>query len=168
MPAVSLTLADLTPFAPDLTEAKANAMIADALALAEQAAPCLGDAELDPKKAAAAKAVLRGAILRWNESGQGGRSQVSETDTVGPFQRQYAESFDTTKPRRSLFWPSEIEQLQKICATDGGGRSAWGYDTAGGSSLQHAETCAINLGATFCDCGAVLTGSGPLWGNDGG
>lgn len=160
MPAVSLTLADLTPFAPDLTEGKANIMIADALALAEEAASCLGDAELDPKKAAAAKAILRGAILRWNESGQGGRKEV--TDTAGPF--QHAEAFDTTKPRRSLFWPSEIAQLQKICKDDASTRSAWGYDTAGSSGVVHADICAINLGATYCSCGTVYNGgAGPLY-----
>lgn len=163
MPAVSITLDDLTPFAPDLDEPKANLMIADALALAELAAPCIGEADLTAKKAAAAKAILRSAILRWNDGGSGGRTQVS--DTVGAF--QHSESFDTTKPRRSLFWPSEIAELQKICQGDASsGRNAWGYDTAGSSALQHSTTCAINLGATFCDCGAVLTGSEPLWGND--
>lgn len=160
MPAVSLTLADLTPFAPDLTEAKANMMIIDALALAEEAAACIGDSELDSKKAAAAKAILRGAILRWNESGQGGRKEV--TDIAGPFQR--AEAFDTTKPRRSLFWPSEIAALQKICKDESASRTAWGYDTAGGGGPIHADICAINLGASYCSCGTVYNGgAGPLW-----
>jgi hypothetical protein len=157
---VSLALADLTPFAPDLDASKANLMIADALALAEEAAPCIGAEDLDPKKAAAAKAILRGAILRWNESGQGGRSQV--TDIVGPF--QHAEAFDTTKPRRSLFWPSEIVQLQKICTDEAASRKAWGYDTAGGNGPLHADICAINLGASYCSCGTVYNGgAGPLW-----
>ena len=55
MPGVSISLSDLTPFAPDLAEAKANAMIEDAMALAVEAAPCLDNDDLDPKKAAAAK-----------------------------------------------------------------------------------------------------------------
>lgn len=160
MPTVLITLADLAPFAPDLTEVKANAMIADALALAEASAPCLGDEELDPKKAAAAKAILRGAILRWNESGQGGRSQV--TDTAGVF--QHSEAFDTTKPRRSLFFPSEIAQLQKICQDAASTRSAWGYDTAGSCGPLHADICAINFGASYCSCGTVYNGgAGPLY-----
>ncbi len=154
-----LTPADLVPFVPDIDPGKAQEMIDDVLALAGLAAPCLDDEGLDPKKAAAAKAILRGAVLRWNEAGQGGRTQV--TSTALGF--QHSESFDNSTPRRSLLWPSEIAQLQKICAT-GGGRRAWSYDTAGGGGLQHAETCAINLGASFCDCGAILTGSGPLWG----
>ena len=160
--AVVLTPADLAPFA-DITEDKAQAMIDDVLALAGEAAPCLTDPDLDPAKAAAAKAILRGAVLRWNEAGQGGRTQV--TDTAGVF--QHSESFDNSTPRRPLLWPSEIAALQKICTT-GGGRKAWSYDTAGGSSLQHAQTCAINLGATYCDCGAIYTGGGPLWGDDDG
>lgn len=154
-----LTPADLVPFVPDIDPGKAQEMITDVLALAGLAAPCLDDENLDPKKAAAAKAILRGAVLRWNEAGQGGRTQV--TNTALGF--QHSESFDNSTPRRSLLWPSEIAQLQKICAT-GGGRSAWSYDTAGGGGLQHAQTCAINLGASFCDCGAIYTGSGPLWG----
>lgn len=154
-----LTPADLVPFVPDIDPGKAQEMITDVLALAGLAAPCLDDENLDPKKAAAAKAILRGAVLRWNEAGQGGRTQV--TNTALGF--QHSESFDNSTPRRSLLWPSEIAQLQKICAA-GGGRSAWSYDTAGGGGLQHAQTCAINLGASFCDCGAIYTGSGPLWG----
>lgn len=163
MPGVSISLSDLTPFAPDLAEAKANAMIEDAMALAVEAAPCLDNDDLDPKKAAAAKAVLRGAILRWNESGQGGRGQV--TNVAGPF--QHAEVFDTTKPRRSMFWPSEIAQLQKICADAGSTRSAWAYDTAGRCGAAHADVCSSNLGANFCSCGADIAGI-PLWENDGG
>lgn len=155
-----LTPADLAPFA-DIDAAKAQAMIEDALALAGEAAPCLDDEDLDPKKRAAAKAILRTAVLRWNESGQGGRKQV--TDTAGVF--QHSEVYDNSQPRRSLLWPSEITRLQKLCS-DGGGRQPWSYDTAGGSSLRHADTCAVNLGATFCDCGAVYTGAGPLWGAD--
>ncbi|WP_396903043.1 hypothetical protein [Mycolicibacterium sp.] len=154
-----ITPADLAPFAPDLDAGKAQAMIDDAVALAVVAAPCLDSDDLDEKKVAAAKAILRGAVLRWNEAGQGGRTQV--TNTALGF--QHSESFDNSTPRRSLFWPSEIAQLQKICAT-GGGRSAWSYDTAGGGGLQHADTCAINLGATYCDCGAIYTGAGPLFG----
>lgn len=154
-----LTPADLVPFVPDIDQAKAQEMITDVLALAGLAAPCLDDENLAPAKAAAAKAILRGAVLRWNEAGQGGRTQV--TNVALGF--QHSESFDNSTPRRSLLWPSEIAQLQKIC-TSGGGRSAWSYDTAGGAGLQHGDTCAINLGATYCDCGAIYTGAGPLYG----
>ncbi|WP_308289829.1 hypothetical protein [Mycolicibacterium mageritense] len=152
-----LTPADLEPFG-EIDPDKAQAMIDDVMGLAILSAPCLAEDNLAPAKAKAAKAILRGAVLRWNEAGQGGRTQV--TDIAGPF--QHSEAFDNSTPRRSLLWPSEIAQLQKIC-TGGGDRKAWSYDTAGGSGPQHADTCAINLGATFCDCGAILTGAGPLW-----
>lgn len=155
-----LSPVDLAPFA-EIDQAKAQAMIDDVLALAGLAAPCLDDENLDPKKAKAAKAVLRGVVLRWNDSGPSGR-RTSDAETVGPF--QFSETIDNTA-RRSLLWPSEITQLQEICSeeTDKHAR-AWSYDTAGGSSIQHADTCAVNLGATFCDCGAIYTGAGPLWG----
>ncbi|MGA5542705.1 hypothetical protein ACPCIR_12705 [Mycobacterium sp. NPDC051198] len=155
--------ADLVQFVPDIDMGKAQEMCADVLALAGLAAPCLDDENLDPKKAAAAKAILRGAVLRWNEAGEGGRTQV--VDRTGPF--EHSESFDNSTPRRSTrLWPTEITDLQAICAGDGGGRKAWGYDTAGSGGIQHGDTCAINLGATFCDCGAIYTGAGggPLWG----
>lgn len=152
---------DLSAFA-DIAEAKAKEMCEDAIALAGLSAPCLDAADLDPKKAREAKAILRGAVLRWNEAGQGGRTQVSET--TGP--HQYTETFDAPSPRRHLLWPSEIADLQKICAK-GGTRAAWSYDTAGGSGMRHADTCAINLGATFCDCGTIYNGGdGPLWDTD--
>lgn len=156
---LTLTPADLTPFAT-IETAKAEAMIADAIALAEQAAPCLGADNLDAKKAAAAKAILRGAILRWNESGQGGRTQIN--DTAGPF--SHTEAFDNSQPRRTLFWPSEIEHLQKLCREPGG--TAWGYDTAPAGVITHADICAAHFGANYCSCGAILAGGEPLWENN--
>ena len=123
---------DLTPFA-DIDETKAEAMIADAVAQAILVAPCLAhdvdlgpddsDAELDEHQRAAVKSILRGAILRWNDSGSGAFTQQQ----AGPF----GVTVDTRQQRRSRFWPSEIEQLEKICAAVGGGESgAFSIDTA--------------------------------------
>lgn len=95
---------DLEPFA-DIDPVKAQAMIDDAVAMALRVAPCL--AADDFAYADAAKAILRGAILRWNDSGSGALSQQG----AGPFQVTY----DTRQERRSLFWPSEIDQLQDLC-----------------------------------------------------
>lgn len=106
MPAVSLTPADLTPFAA-IQEDKAEAMIADALALAARIAPCILTDEFT--FAAAAKAILRGAVLRWNESGTGALTQQS----AGPF----AQTLDTRTTRRGMFWPNEIVDLQELCKT---------------------------------------------------
>ena len=150
MPAVELSPADLEPFA-SIDPVKAQAMIDDALAMAELVAPCITTAEF--AHAGAAKAVLRGAILRWHDAGTGAVS----SQAAGPFQQ----TLDTRQPRRAMFWPSEIEQLQKMCqAADTGG--AWSYDSVGCLLPQHADICALHFGADYCSCGAVLAGA-PLW-----
>jgi hypothetical protein len=140
VPAVVITNEDLAPFA-DIPDAKAAAMIEDALAMAAQVAPCILDDAFTG--GAAAKAVLRGAILRWNDSGSGALS----AETTGPF----SVTMDTRTPRRSLFC-SDTE--------DGG---AFSVDTALTSTVLHATTCALNFGAQYCSCGAVLTGNLPLY-----
>lgn len=156
-----LTRDDLEPFAA-IEVAKADAMIADAEALAITVAPCLGDPEVDltDPQTAAVKAVLRSAILRWNEAGTG----ALQMQVAGPFSVQQ----DTRQTRRSLFWPSEIEQLQAVCLAatgDGGGGGAFAVDTVA-TGVNHAETCALVFGANYCDCGASLAGV-PLWGGTG-
>lgn len=151
---VSIRPSDLAPFAI-IDQDKAEAMIADALAMARLIAPCIDSEEFAHPDAA--KAIIRGAILRWHDAGSGGRTQV--TDTVGPF--AHSESYQQPA-RRALFWPSEIDQLKKLCA-DSSSSSAWGYDTVGCGSPQHAEVCSANFGANHCSCGAILTGAEPLW-----
>lgn len=117
MPAVVITPEDLYPFA-DIPEAKAQAMIADAIAMAARVAPCI--IEDDFTYSAAAKAIIRSAILRRNDSGSGAVSQVG----AGSFQQ----SFDNRQPHRGLFWPSEIEDLQGLCSSTPRGR-AYEVDT---------------------------------------
>ncbi|QDP43637.1 head-to-tail adaptor [Gordonia phage PhorbesPhlower] len=152
MPAVSLTPEDLVPFAV-ISESKALAMIEDALETARLIAPCI--AEDDFAYPGAAKAVIRGAILRWNDTGAGG---VTTQSTAGPI----SETVTTT--RRAMFWPSEIEQLQSMCR-DGKKAGAFSVDTVPTENIQHADICSINFGATYCSCGAILTGMLPLWEN---
>ncbi len=105
-----LDVIDLDPFAT-IDPAKGDAMIEDAEALAVLAAPCLA-ADFDPPLSvpniAAVKAILRGAILRWNEAGTGA------SQNAGPF----GQTLDTRQQRRNMFWPSEIEQLRDICKGD--------------------------------------------------
>jgi len=149
--AVSLTPTDLEPFA-DIDEAKAFAMIDDAMALAVKVAPCI--AEDDFLYNSAAKAILRGAVLRWNEAGTGAAVQQG----AGPFQQ----TIDTRQQRRSMFWPSEITDLQELCSESQSG--AFSIDTTAGlGSAIHAAWCSLNFGATYCSCGADLTGSYPLY-----
>lgn len=157
MAAVFIEPEDLAPFA-EIPAAKAEAMIDDALAMARLAAPCIDDDDF--AHPAAAKAIIRGAILRWNEAGTGVRTQVAET--IGPFVT--SEAYQQPQ-RRSLFWPTEIDQLKKLCS-DSSSSKAWGYDTAGDGGAVHAEVCSLYFGASYCSCGAVLAGA-PLWETDG-
>lgn len=156
MPAVELYPEDLAPFAV-IDDAKAEAMIGDALAVATRVAPCIVDADF--AYADAAKAVLRAAVLRWNDAGNGARQQ----ETVGPF----GITVDTRTQRRGMFWPSEIEQLQDLCkGVEASG--AYSVDTAcGWLGAVHADSCSINFGALYCSCGAVLTAGLPLYENIG-
>lgn len=156
MTAVSIAPSDLAPFA-EIAEAKALAMIADALAMARLVAPCIdGSTFAYPD---AALAIIRGAILRWNEAGTG--VKTSHSETVGPF--GHSESYQQPV-RRALFWPSEIDQLKKLCA-DSSSSKAWGYDTVSDAGATHADVCSLNFGSTDCSCGAILAGVA-LWEND--
>jgi hypothetical protein len=124
-------------------------MIDDATATALMAAPCLADEDsLTAEQIAAVRAVLRGAVLRWNDAGSGALT----SQQVGPF----AQALDTRTQRRGMFWPSEIEQLQDICKGEDSG--AFAVDTVATCSVTHADICSINFGATYCSCGAYLTG----------
>ena len=153
MTAVTLTLTDLAPFA-DIEPVKAQAMIDDALAMAERVAPCITTTEF--AYPAAAKAILRGAIIRWHDAGSG----ALQSQTAGPF----GQVVDTRQPRRGMFWPSEIEQLQDLCkGSELSG--AFSIDTLPVFSGAHNDTCAINFGALYCSCGAVLTQGLPLYEN---
>jgi len=152
---VMLTPADLAPFA-EIAPAKAQAMIDDALALASTVAPCIRDADFQYPDAA--KAILRGAILRWNEAGSGALQTQAVDD--------YSYTVDTRQQRRGLFWPSEIEQLQTLCKS-GVPSGAFSVDTVGYELVQHADICALRFGALYCSCGAVLTQHLPLYENYG-
>lgn len=113
-----LTTDDLTPFAT-IEATKAQAMIDDAEAMAVLVAPCIADAEF--ANAAAVKAILRGVVLRWNDAGSGALA----SEGAGPF----SQTIDTRQERRTMFWPSEIEQLQNLCGTLGG--SVYSVSVAG-------------------------------------
>lgn len=116
-PGPLITPADLQPFAT-IASAKAEQMIEDALGMAEVVAPCITEAEFAHRRAA--KAILRGAILRWNEAGNG----AATTKTAGI----YGQTVDTRQPRKAMFFPSEIDQLQKLCRSDDDDGSAFAID----------------------------------------
>lgn len=119
-----ITPEDLAPFAT-IDEAKALAMIEDAESMAVSVAPCLEDITLPLTDAqrGTVKAVLRRAVLRWNEVGTGAVTQQS----AGPFQQ----SLDTTRSApKSLFWPSEIADLQAVCRDSDTTPRAFSIDTS--------------------------------------
>lgn len=98
-------------------------------------------------------AIMRGAIMRWNDAGSGARSSQSS----GPF----SETIDTTVPRRGMYWPSEITSLQNICS--GGVKSgAFSVDTVDCATI-HADTCSLYFGALYCSCGVDIAGY-PIFG----
>lgn len=103
--------ADLRPFDPNIDPAKAAIMIADALAIALVVAPCIFDAGFQHE--AAAKAIIRGAILRWNDQGSGGT--VATTQSAGAF--SVSQTVDNRHSRKVAFWPSEITDLQSLCGS---------------------------------------------------
>lgn len=148
--------ADLTPFA-EIDLEKALAMIADAEATAITVAPCLLDPDdstaispaLTAHQLAMVKAVLRGALLRWHDSGSGAVVQQS----VGPF----ASTVDNRTVRRGMFWPSEIEQLQSICSASSAG-GVFAIDLLASSSSSHLPWCTLSVGGTYCSCGADIAG----------
>lgn len=150
MASVFLITDDLLPFA-SIEEEKAEQMIGDAEALAALAAPCLFDGEtvLTDVQTAAVRALLRAAVLRWHDSGSG----ALQSETVGP----YSAALDTRAPRRGMFWPSEISQLQDICGgTTSGG--AFSIDTTPGGADAHLLWCSINFAALYCSCGVDIAG----------
>lgn len=152
-----IQVADLDPFA-DIDTAKATAMIEDAEAQAILTAPCLAklhDAPADETpeqkaqrlaKVAAVKAIVRAAILRWDEAGTG----AIQTETTGPFTQSIQQA-----SRRSMFWPVEIESLQRVCKGDDS--KAFSVDTIPGASA-HLAWCALNFGALYCSCGVSIAG----------
>lgn len=109
---VILSPEDLAPFAT-IPEAKAQQMIEDALALAAMVAPCILDDDFEYE--AAAKAIIRGAILRWDATGSGG---VTTQSTAGPISETV-----TVGVRKGMFFPQEIVQLQKLCGRSSKGRA---------------------------------------------
>ena len=74
--AIEITPAELRAYGLDITDETAELFIRDAVAMAVTIAPGLKTADQDTQDAAAG--VIRGAIVRWGESGSGeiGRAHV--------------------------------------------------------------------------------------------
>lgn len=140
--------ADLDNFAT-IEAGKAADMCEDALGQAEIFAPCIFKEGFAKRRAA--KSVLRGAILRWHESGQG--AVVTKSAGI------YSQTNDTRQPRKAMFFPAEIDALQKLCRSDDDTGGAFVIDTLPPSAIQHSQTCSLRLGGASCSCGVGLTGA---------
>jgi hypothetical protein len=101
-----------------------------------------------------AKLILIGAVKRWAEASSGALQSESVDD--------YSRTIDTRQRTGFNLWPSEIEALQAICGpADSPG--AFTVDSVPSTAVVHADTCSVNFGATYCSCGAVLTGMFALY-----
>jgi hypothetical protein len=116
-PTPLIVASDLSAFAT-IPKAKADEMIEDALGQAEIFAPCIFEDSFAKQRAA--KSILRGAILRWNEAGTGA--------IVGQSAGIYGQTVDTRQPRRAMFYPSEIDALRKLCRSDDDTGGAFAID----------------------------------------
>lgn len=105
---------------------------------------------------AEAKLVLLGAVKRWAEAGAG----AFQSQNAGPF----GVTVDTRQRTGFNLWPSEIEALQDICAvSDDTTGKAFAVDTVADCG-EHAETCSLNFGASYCSCGVDIAGY-PIFGD---
>lgn len=118
-PGPLLTPADLKEFAT-ITYAKAQDMIDDALGVAFIYAPCVLADDFAPAKRKAAKAIIRGAILRWIEAGTGSVQTQSSMS--------YSQTLDTRQPRKVMFLPSELDALRRLCRSDDDTGGAFAID----------------------------------------
>ena len=131
--------------------------VAGANSKALRVAPCLGwdGTEADrptPSEGqlAEAKLILLGAVQRWAQAGSG----ALQSQTAGPF----GVTMDTRQRTGFNLWPSEITDLQAICATGGPtGRLAFSIDTIPACSA-HLPWCSLSMGATYCSCGTDIAG----------
>lgn len=141
-----LTLDDLPSSFSRIEVGELDIMLAGANAKALRVAPCLVDGT-DAVRAEA-RLVLLGALKRWSEAGSGAK----QTETAGPF----SQTIDTRQRTGYNLWPSEIENLQSLCADASTGK-VFAVDTAPGPGSAHLPWCALAFGATYCSCGADLT-----------
>lgn len=108
MTALALIADDFADHDLPVKPGRLAALIEDSLATAVMHAPCLAGADLTDATAAAAKAILRAAVVRQAESGSG----ALQSETFG----SHSYTLDNRQQRTGAFWPSEIAQLQALCA----------------------------------------------------
>ena len=106
MAAVVMTVADFAAWDTGIPAGKLQAMIDDAMATAARHAPCILGDSLSAESVAFAKALLRGAILRWAESGAGpGSSPPARGSSVGDVRGALLHIGDAAVPLRDVLRP---------------------------------------------------------------
>ena len=143
---------DIEPFA-DIPKDKLEAMIADVEAVAVSVAPCIAKPGFKFKDAA--RAILRRALLRWNDSGVSGQVQY---EAAGPFTQTIRSNTSS-----NLLWPSEVVALKKLCDESGGAGKAFTITPTIRGGYAHSDVCSTVWGEG-CSCGSNINGcDGPLW-----
>lgn len=136
--ALNIPVDDVIVFNDDLDRELVQILLRDGLAMARIIAPCID--EPDFLYADAAAAIIRGAVLRWAESGSG--AVQTQSQAAGPFSE--STTFDTRQTRRSLFYPSERTELEKLCRSNAKG--AYAVDMIPGTG----GVCPRNGNQAFC------------------
>jgi hypothetical protein len=136
-----ITPDDLAKFAA-IDPAKAEAMIADAEALALLHAPALATKITDLQRNQV-KAILRDAILRWESAGEGAITGQQLVD--GPFSENTQFS-----PRRGMFYPSEISQLKQIARAENADQAFAVNLGHSGNDYRHPSWCKWLGGCKTC------------------
>lgn len=98
--------------------------------------------------------IVCSVVRRAMEAGlPAGVDQMSQS--AGPFSQQF-----TASNSGGDFYLTKAEKK----ALGEGSQRAFGVEVASfGAAERHRPWCSLMLGATYCSCGAVLTGGDPLW-----
>ena len=110
MPAFDLTADDARAYldgVADVSDARLARMLAAGLAQARRVAPCLNEPDFTHGDEAAG--IILRALERWATVGAGATTQAQWT--AGP----YSQGETTTQTSKTLYWPSEINELQDMC-----------------------------------------------------
>lgn len=142
--ALEINPSEVLAFNDTLDADVVDILIRDGLAMARRVAPCIDEPEFAFVDAAVA--IIRGAVLRWAESGSGGIS--SQQQTAGPFGQ--TTSFDTRQTRRSLFFPSEVKELEALCSQSK--RRAFAIDTIPARTRRSCVDCGYLVGSVNSPC----------------
>lgn len=110
--AVQLTVSDLLPFAPSIDATQAIELISGTLARAAEYAPCILSESF--ASAAAAKDIIRGAVLRRYASLGG---QVIKSQSLGDVSITYDNPGDSSS---ALLTDTEIFELKRLCPESAG------------------------------------------------